>query len=78
MDFGPDSENLVLGNKYHNEIPPKDIGSKIHIIFFVWGVGVLLPWNAILNVFDFFSNEMKGHDPIFIFPFAVNILLFVT
>jgi hypothetical protein len=77
-DYGPDSEKLVGQQTYKNENPPKDVNSRIHIIFFIWGIGVLLPWNAILNVFDFFGYEMQNHDPVFVFPFAVNILLFVT
>ena len=33
---------------------------------------MLLPWNAVLTCFDFFSDEMPGYNPSFVYPFAVN------
>jgi hypothetical protein len=42
------------------------------MIFF--GVGALLPWNAILTALDFFDDKVKayGHSPDFVFGFTVN------
>ena len=55
--------------------PPEDVSNKVLKVFFIWGVGVLLPWNAILSVFDYLSYEMPGFEPTFIYPFAVNCFL---
>ncbi len=41
----------------NEEVAPKD--TITWLIFFLWGVGVLLPWNAILSVFDYFENEVS-------------------
>lgn len=58
----------------HNQkLPePEDKGNVVNIIFLLWGIGVLLPWNAVLTCFDFLSAEMKGYQPSFVYPFAVN------
>ena len=53
---------------------PKDKGNIVNIIFLLWGIGILLPWNAVLTCFDFFSVEMPGYAPSFVYPFAVNAL----
>jgi len=50
----------------------------MHFIFFLWGVGVLLPWNAVLCEFAYFDHEMPGYRPEFVYPFAVNGLLAFT
>ena len=34
---------------------PEDQGGKVNFIFLLWGIGGLLPWNAVLSCFDFFS-----------------------
>lgn len=52
----------------------KDKGNTVGMIFLLWGIGVVLPWNAVSTCFDFFSAEMPGYQPAFIYPFAVNIL----
>lgn len=58
---------------HHQKGPePVDKGNMVNIIFLLWGIGVLLPWNAVLTCFDFLSAEMKGYQPSFIYPFAVN------
>jgi hypothetical protein len=54
--------------------PPSDKGNVVNIIFLLWGIGVLLPWNAVLTCFDFFGDEMPGYNPSFVYPFAVNAL----
>lgn len=47
-------------------------------VFFIWGIGILLPWNTVLSAFDFFASEMTGYQPAFVYPFAVNVLTIVT
>lgn len=42
-----------------NKYVPTDKGNTVYKIFFLWGIGVLLPWNCILNVFDFLGNEVS-------------------
>jgi len=37
-----------------------------------------MPWNAVLNTFDFFTDEMVGYNPATVYPFAVNILVTVA
>ena len=56
----------------------------------MWGIGILLPWNAVLCCFDFFSLmvskvytanifQMKdAGSPAFVFPFATNGFLAIT
>jgi hypothetical protein len=55
-------------------IDVKDEGNIVSMIFLLWGIGVVLPWNAVSTCFDFFTAEMPGYQPAFIYPFAVNIL----
>ena len=47
------------------------------MIFLLWGIGNLLPWNVVLCTFDFFRSQMTGYRPTFIFPFAANGLLLI-
>ena len=53
---------------------PTDSDSVVQTIFFMWGVGALLPWNAVLSAFDFFGSEMNGFQPAFIYPFGVFLM----
>ena len=63
-----------------NELMESDESDESDIwwIFLIWGIGVLLPWNAISTTFDYFGDEMAGYKPGFIFPFAVNAMLPVS
>lgn len=70
------SESNKLSKKDVEE--PEDKGGVVNFIFLLWGFGTLLPWNAVLSCFDFFTDEMTGYQPAFIFPLAVNGLLSVT
>ena len=49
-------------------------------MYLIWGIGVLLPWNAVLSTFDFFDGETKGYSlvPDFVYAFAVNGLAVVV
>lgn len=38
---------------------PEDKGNVIYWIFLMYGFGALLPWNSILNCFDFFVVEVS-------------------
>jgi len=39
--------------------PPKDEGNFVFLTFFLFGVASLMPWNSILNSFDFFVAEVN-------------------
>lgn len=45
-------------------------------MYLIWGIGVLLPWNAVLSTMDFFDGETfkPGFSllPDFVYGFAVN------
>jgi equilibrative nucleoside transporter 1/2/3 len=75
---GPVTPNMtaavspLLSRKLHDEPEPEDNGNVVYWIFLLWGIGILLPWNAVLTCFDFFSDEMPGYKPAFVYPFAVN------
>jgi hypothetical protein len=40
-------------SKDEDELPP-DHYNKVYMTFLIYGVAVLLPWNAICSVWDFF------------------------
>jgi len=40
----------------------------------MYGVALILPWNAICSCFDFFLLVMPTHKPLSVYPFAVNFL----
>ena len=46
------SDELVLSG-------PEDKGNVIYWVFLLYGFGALLPWNSILNCFDFFVLEVR-------------------
>ncbi len=46
------SEDLVKAG-------PEDKGNVIYWVFLLYGFGALLPWNSILNCFDFFVLEVR-------------------
>ena len=37
----------------------EDKGNKVYIIFLLYGIGVLLPWNVILSCLDFMSDKVS-------------------
>ena len=52
--------NHTNNNSTKSEQPvPEDEGNTVLLIFYLWGIGVLLPWNAILSCFDFFQSEVS-------------------
>ena len=45
---------------------PEDKGNVIYWVFLLYGFGALLPWNSILNCFDFFVLEVS-YNPLTLF-----------
>lgn len=45
---------------------------------FLFGIGSLLPWNAVLTALPFFEEKMSEYQPSFVFGLAVNGLLTVV
>lgn len=68
--MSPGEPSPFLSN--HKIIAPPDKYNIVYAIFLLWGIGVLLPWNAVLTCFGFFIEEMPGYQPAFVYPFAVN------
>jgi len=50
----------------------------VFAIFLLWGIGVLLPWNAVLSIYDYFVADMDGYSPTQTYGFANNGLLCFT
>jgi len=50
-----------LSSFKYSKKEPEDSGI-IHTIFFIWGVGVLLPWNSVLCEFSYFDHEVRKHN----------------
>ena len=45
---------METGDNVLSEIEaPEDKGGVVKLIFFLWGTGVLLPWNIVMNEYDF-------------------------
>jgi len=76
----PNNRNVspLIPSKIEHVFEPEDKGGVVNVIMLMWGFGVLLPWNAVLTMFDFLSDEMPGYQPAFVYPFAVNGLNAVT
>ena len=56
---------------------PKDKGNIAYYIFLLFGIGGLLPWNAIITAIYFFSEAFPSHDPAFDFTLILNSLNFI-
>jgi len=69
-------EDIEMRMSCLSMMKPKDKYSIIYVSFFLYGFAVLLPWNSILNSFDFLTLEMpEKYAPASTYPFAVNVLL---
>lgn len=77
MDFETTS-TPTKGAEYPKVSDPVDTKNLAYLLMFLFGIGSLLPWNAVLNAFDFFDAKMPEYTPSFVFPFAVNGLLTVV
>jgi hypothetical protein len=40
---------------------PEDKGGVVFAIFLLWGIGVLLPWNAVLSIYDYFVADVSAY-----------------
>ena len=40
----------------------------------MYGIDLILPWNAICSCFDFFLYVMPEYNPLSVYPFGVNAL----
>lgn len=56
-------------------LAPEDEGNKVYYCFLYLGFCSLLPWNCILNSFDFMTLKMPGYSPTSTYPFANNMLV---
>lgn len=70
------NENSLLtsNSSYQKEKEPEDKNNSAYYLMILFGVGALLPWNAILTALDFFNEKVSsaGYRPDFVFGFAVN------
>jgi hypothetical protein len=46
----------------------------VYIVFVIYGIGTILPWNAVISCFDFFQHTMPDYNPLSVYPFAVNFM----
>ena len=51
---------------------PEDKYNIVSYIFILLGIGVLLPWNAVLTALDFFAMNYSDYDPYFVFGLTLN------
>ena len=54
------AKDIITGTDDKQEVVPTD--NITYFIFFVWGIGVLLPWNAVMTVFDYFEDEVSDYN----------------
>jgi equilibrative nucleoside transporter 1/2/3 len=51
---------------------PEDKYNHIWYIFVLFGIGILLPWNAVLTALDFFIISYPNYNPAFVFGLTLN------
>ena len=60
-DFQTEPLTEHAGTKKGSEQqPPEDKHNLIYIIFFLYGIGILLPFNAVTTAFDFFIDKVSS------------------
>ena len=74
MDEDEEIDTTTKGTnvELYDDDRPVDRGGVVYLIFLLFGVGALLPWNALLTAFDFFEAFLQGYDPVFVFTLALN------
>jgi hypothetical protein len=75
---GTSTSEVYEGDK---ENVPVDKYNAAYLLMVFFGIGGLLPWNAILTALDFFNEKVSsaGYRPDFVFGFAVDgIQLFTS
>ena len=55
---------------------PNDRCYIVYMIYLLYGIGILLPWNILTSCMDFLKERMPEHKPASSYPFAINIFLF--
>ena len=50
-----DTKEIMAGT---DDAVPED--RITYFIFFIWGVGILLPWNAVMTEFDYLEDEVSN------------------
>ena len=69
----------VLGSEHTNNFNKFDLNSKINkVSFLLFGVGILLPWNAILASMDFFKEQFPSYKPSFTLIVAVSAPMLIV
>lgn len=56
----------------YREEPPEDKGNLVYYMFILFGIGSLLPWNAVLTALDFFLQYFPHYKPDFVFGLTIN------
>ena len=54
--IGGDDE--MIQKSFNGVEPPEDTGI-VKVVFFIWGVGVLPPWNVTMNEFDYLNQQVS-------------------
>lgn len=67
-----------FGKPFIKEQIPEDKHNIAYYLVLLFGLGTLLPWNAVLTSLDFFDSKMHDYKPASVFGFAVNGLLIFT
>ena len=58
MDFDT-SSTPTKEVEYPKLTEPVDNKNLAYLLMFLFGIGALLPWNAVLNAFDFFDSKVR-------------------
>ena len=75
------SENnaTILGSEENFDFKKYDLNSMINkVSFLLFGIGVLLPWNAILASMDFFTDQFPSYKPSFTLIVAVSAPMLIV
>ena len=54
------TEHAGTSQKGTEQVPPEDKSNMVYVIFFLYGVGILLPLNAVFTAFDFFIAKVSS------------------
>ena len=56
----PLTDHAGTNKKDSEQEPPEDKYNLIYVIFFLYGIGILLPFNAVTTAFDFFIVKVSS------------------
>ena len=72
------TESTVLETEISN-LKKFNLNSNINkVSFLLFGIGVLLPWNAILASMDFFTDQFPSYKPSFTLIVAVSAPMLIV